>query len=171
LDFLARKISRAKWEPTPYTGPEGIRADAVTGPCLRTYNDTLSLWRCSQDDTDVAEIVLALASAMEKIETIHLILLHQNDLTANGFTLAVTPENANIPVADLRNRHVDLANLTATQILFLAQEIATKVRRNSGFYLFTKKAICEILCKAVRSGRINLSGLKDKVRDEVLSQL
>jgi len=69
LNFLARKISRAKWEPAPYTGPEGIRADAITGSCLRTSNDTLSLWQCSQDVEDVSEVVLALASSMEKIET------------------------------------------------------------------------------------------------------
>jgi len=28
----------------PYTGPEGIRADAITGSCLRTSNDILSFY-------------------------------------------------------------------------------------------------------------------------------
>jgi len=115
LNFLARKISRAKWEPTPYTGPEGIRADAITGSCLRTQNDTI--------------------------------------------------------IENLRGRHVDLINLTMTQIIFLATDSAVKIRQNAGFYLFTKRAVLEKLRTAVNSGRLTLDGLNDKVKLEVLNSL
>ncbi len=108
---------------------------------------------------------------MEKIETIHVALLDKDHLHTNGFVIKATPENANIPIEELRSRHVDLANLTVTQILFLAKEIATKVRQNSDFYLFTKLAVREILCTAVRAGRLDLNNLKDKVKFEVQNNL
>ena len=171
MNFLARKISRAKWEPTPYTGTDGIRADAITGSCLRTENDTISFWQCDQDVEDVSEVVLALASSMEKIETMHLILLDRDYLHENGFIIAITPEHANTPVENLRNRHVDLVDLTLVQIVFLAKEIANKVRQNSDFYLFTKRAVQEKLCSAVNSGRLTLDSLQNKVKLEVQNSL
>ncbi len=119
----------------------------------------------------MSEVILALAAAMEKIETLHVALLDRNHLQANGFAIKITPENANTPIEELRSRHVDLTNLTATQILFLAKEIATKVRQNSDFYLFTKLAVREILCTAVKSGRLDLNILGDKVRLEVQNAL
>lgn len=171
MNFLARKISRAKWEPAPYTGPEGIRADAITGSCLRTQNDTLSLWKCTPNDADVSEVVLALASTMEKIEAMHIVLLDQNYLQANGFVIENTPENTHTPIDDLRGRHVDLINLTMAQITFLATDIAAKIRQNTGFYLFTKRAILEQLASAVKVSRLALNSLQDKVKLEVQNYL
>lgn len=43
--FLARMISRSKWEPKSRMHAEEISADAVTGD-LRTQDNSLSFWRC-----------------------------------------------------------------------------------------------------------------------------
>lgn len=166
MDYLARKISRSKWESRPYVGPEDVRADAVTG-CLRTSNDTLSLWRCSQDNSDVSEVVLAFAASMDVIEGIHIVLLDQNDLNNDGLILRRTPENANTPVKELSNRHIDLENLTMTKLSSLARRIANNVRQGSNLYHFTKKDIREILCRAVKNNRLNIQALNAKIQKEI----
>lgn len=170
MEYLARKISRPKWEPKPYTGPEDVRADAITG-CLRTLNDTLSLWQCSQDNADVADVALALAASMEKIEGMHVVLLPKSDLSIDGFSFEVTPEHANTPVEDLCARHVDLVNLTMTLLCSLARRIATNVRQGLSLYQFTRREVRDILCRAVKAARVDINSLKNDVRSEIQKHL
>lgn len=101
----------------------------------------------------------------------HIVLLELNHLLANNFFVENTPENANTPINDLRGRHVDLINLTMTQTTFLATDIATKIRQNTGFYLFTRRAILEQLVSAVKADRLALNSLQDKVKIEVQNSL
>ncbi len=172
MDYLARKISRAKWDPTLYTELNDIRADAITGPCLRTYGDALSLWRCHHDKMDVAEVVLALASApdMEKLDPIDIVLIYEGFLPANHLQFEATPQNAKTLVEDLRARHVDVINLTMTKIVKLATEMARNVRNNSTFYRFTKSQVRDLLLFALKSGRLNLNDLKEKFQQELKSR-
>ncbi len=85
MSMLARKISRSKWASKPYLKPDAIRADAITN-CLKTKDDRLSLWRCADDQWDVAEAFLALAtgSKISKVETMDIVVLPENELEEAG---------------------------------------------------------------------------------------
>ena len=55
---LARKISRAKWDPKAGLTADEIPADAVTAD-LRTQDNALSFWACGSGDTrELDEVVL-----------------------------------------------------------------------------------------------------------------
>lgn len=175
MRYLARKISKAKWETTSYKGQEDIRADAITGPCLRTYGDALSLWQCKQDRTDLAKVVLALVTRTKKpielIDKVHLVLIHESEFENDIFTLETTPENADTDIQDLQARHFDLLNLTMTTVCLLAKKIATKVRQDSQFHMFTRSQVREIICDAVKQKRLDINTLEDKVREEIQKKL
>jgi hypothetical protein len=161
--YLARKITRAKWDATEFTGPDGIRADAITTD-LRTYNDTLSFWRCNSDLGDVADVVLALAASMERVDRVQVVLLPEDDLAVTC-KLNASPENAHTPVTGLRERHVDLIQLDMVQLCFIAKQIATALRAASdnlgglNYQQFSVKQVGEIVSTAVRNNRVTLAFL------------
>ena len=170
MDYLARKINSSRWEPTPYTGPEDVRADAIT-VCLKSTDDSLSFWHCNAELEDLSEVVLAYASTLKTIEGLHFVLLEKNDLDINGFTVKSDPEGTMTPIENLRRRHVSLINLTMTQLCFIARRIAIKVRQNSHLYLFTRENVLDILFDAIKKDRVQLNSLKDGVKNELHKRL
>lgn len=65
--FIARKISRAKWQVGPGLANDENSADAVTGE-LRTQGAVPSFWRFHTDArSDVEEAVLEIAAAGDHI--------------------------------------------------------------------------------------------------------
>src|SRR5690242_12787302 len=138
LKYLARKISRSKWEIKLPEHPNEIRADAITA-CLRTTQDSLSFWQCKRDEQDIAEVVLALSAPMDKIETIDIVLLDKDTMVSNNLSLEAT--EGITPVADLRNRHIDLVNLDMIRLCHVGREIAAKVRQDFDCYRFTKAQV------------------------------
>ena len=164
MEYLARKISRAKWEIKPSMGQDEISADAITG-CLRTQDNALSFWQCNLNEEDVTEVVLALVTSMQRIDAMQIVLLHRNELEADIFTLKSTPGNT--PIDDLHSRHRDVVNLDMKRLCALAEKIATKVRGDSDCYQFTRVKVREILHQAVKTGRVRIDQLQDKVQGEI----
>ena len=164
MEYIARKISRAKWDVKPFMAKDDISADAIT-TCLRTSNNGLSVWLCNADDTDRKEIVLALAAAMDKIETIDIVLLQKTLIEKKGFVIKLTPGNT--PVRDIADRHADLIDLTMKRICDVAVQIANAVRNDSIWQRYTTREIRQIICNAVKHGRVNMSDLKQAVAAEI----
>jgi hypothetical protein len=174
LEYIARKISRAKWVKEVFSDdPQDISADALTG-CLRTSGDTLSFWQCDPHHEDVTEVVHALATPRVdpslprergKIERIDVVLLRNNDLEIEGFTSIARPGNT--CVNDLCDRHIDLTNLTMNKLCSLAKQIVPKVRQSSHCHRFTRGEIIRIIDQAVKSQRLNAHDLDEKIQIEL----
>jgi hypothetical protein len=158
MHYLARKIQRAKWDPSPNIPAEEIRADAITGGCLKTSDDNLSLWQCRDSREDVEEIALVLASTMNKIEGIHIVLLNKELLRNSKLSLEST--QGITPIEDLRGRHIDLTNLTMRKVCKIAEHVKAALPIQSQFYQFTRAQIREILRRAIESDRIKLEQLR-----------
>jgi hypothetical protein len=164
MEYLARKIARAKWDPKPGLPPEAIRADAITG-CLRTTNDTLSVWECDGTLLDIAEVALALAAQGNTLDKLDIVLLKMSDLEARGIALTATPGET--PVTDLRARHRDLANLDMVAHGSVAVPIATLVRARTDHYSFTRRRVLELLGAAIDSGRVSSDALAASLRMDI----
>jgi len=58
---------------------EGISADAVTTD-LRTRNNNLSFWQCSEKtNKEIENVVLAIAAGRDKIDRIDIVLIDDMD--------------------------------------------------------------------------------------------
>lgn len=169
-NYLARKISRAKWVPCTYIPQDGIRADAITA-CLRTQQDTLSVWQCQSLDNDIAEVVLALSTVMDRAETINIVLLDRENLNSDGLSLEETPNNTDTKIEDLRSRHVDIINLDMSKLCIVARHVAAKTRDNTDCFIFTKKQVKELICKAIREQRLKINDLKQPMQTEIQKHL
>ena len=162
--MLARKISRAKWDPKDNLGPDEIGADVNTG-CLRTANNSLSFWRCTGDRPDVAEIALAIACTMAKFEKIHVVTLAESIFEPLGLRVRATAGET--PVGELRSRHVDVQGLDVVRLTNLAQALAPVIRDDKTVTLFTKSDLVELVRRAVHQKRVHVSDLNQNLLKEL----
>jgi len=165
MEYLARKITRAKWMPKPGMASDDIRADAITG-CLRTTDDTLSTWECTMDEDDIADVVLALAAAGSTVDKMDVVLLSKGTLESLGIRLEATPGRTAIP--HLRSRHVDLSGLELQRLGGLATNIAMQVRNELNCYRFTRTRVLKLLQAAIENGKIEIELLDKKLQAELI---
>jgi len=172
VEYLARKIDPGKWETKSYLKPQHIRADAITGGCLRTDSDKLSLWRCAKGPEDVSEVVLAVSAndRIRTVEGIYIVLFEANELTLEKFKIKDTPNHAQTVVSDLRDRHVDVVELHMNKVVELAHKVADKVRHGTDLLFFTRAQVLKIFRGAIQDKRLNLkllSSLKVGEKTEI----
>lgn len=164
MNYLARKISRGRWGVQAWMAASAIRADAVT-LCLKTEGDTLSVWECSEDRADVAEVILALATNFQRLDTVDVVLLDSDELQAAGVELEATAGLT--PVDDLKYRHRDLARLDMDRLSAVATQVAIQVRGDVRCHRFTKREVRDIVRDAVGRGRVRKELLQPKVAEEI----
>ncbi len=165
--MLARKISRAKWEPIGYLAENEIRADAISGGCLRTSGDTLSWWRCSGDEDDVAEVALALATGPNKtnFDKIDVVVLPEEELAVAGLT--TKPEAGDTLIKDLKSRHVNVVRLDVERLAMIARILALRIRTGKNVFTFTRGKLKTLVSTAIKAERVNRNDLDEKLQEEL----
>ncbi len=166
--FLARKISRAKWEAKKELSEGEISADAVTAD-LRTQGNTLSFWRCGTGmETEVEEAALAIAAAGERVDKLDIVWVNEDELQTDGQTLQDTIGFT--PVTELVDRHVDICRLDYIRLGNVAHHVITAIE-NDRYIRLSKGRVADILVAAVEQERVNLDDLEKRVQEEVLKSL
>lgn len=86
------------------------------------------------------DAVLALAAASERIDTMDIIAIDPNELLSLNLALEENSAMDN-PVVGIRNRHVDIAELTANKLNILAHYLSPKIRSEVNVFRFRKKKL------------------------------
>ena len=159
--FVARKISRSKWEKHPEFAEGEIQADAVTAD-LRTNKNVLSFWRCQSGEImDVENVALAIAAAADRIEKVDVVLLPTDQLLEDRQTFMDSPGRT--PVADLVDSHVDLSRLDLVRLGRLANRVVEAI--GAGRTQRVPRArVKSLLVNAVLTNRIEPERLSEKIR-------
>ena len=166
--FLARKITRAKWETKLELSAGEISADAVTSD-LRTQENSLSFWQCGTgEEAEVKEAVLAIASARDRVDRLDLVWLADDELRADGQTLKNTAGRT--PITELARRHVDVCRLDYVRLGKVARRVVIAIEEDR-YLRLTKVRVTKLLAAAVGQGRIDLGNLQKNVRAEVRESL
>jgi hypothetical protein len=166
--FLARKITRPKWEQSSTVEPGEIAADAVTVD-LRTTGNTLSFWTCdSAEDAKLKEVVLALAANGDRIDKFDIAWLAEETVRAEGLQVSAT--DGDTPVARLVKRHVDIERLDLVRLGKIASLIHAAVSGGSHKRL-TKAEVQQVLVAAVQAGDLRLEDVKEGLRGELSKAL
>ena len=161
--FLARKITRSKWEKEGFHDGE-IPADAVTAD-LRTRDNKLSFWQCGEGTADdVEEAALALAAASERVDKLELVWISEDDLQTDGQEWDAT--RGRTPVEDLNGLHIDLLRLDFVRLGKVAGRVANSLEK-SRYCTLTKKHVRKLLASAVKEGRVEFGALGEGIQKEV----
>ncbi len=166
--FLARKITRAKWNPKQGLSAGEIPADGVTVD-LRTGGNKLSFWQCgSGTPNEVEEAALALATTRDYVDRLDIVWISDGDFSADGLDWIKT--KGDTPVADLINLHVDLVRLDYVRLGKVAHRIAAAIEAGR-YERLDKGRVESLITNAVIEGRVELDHLKEKVRRDVSQSL
>lgn len=111
MAYYVRKISRAKWQDSPLSTDEAeainqvkkVAADAVTN-CIKTTDNKLSLWKV-EEKRDSIEDIVPLIVGFERPDTCDIIYISDEIFSEEGIFLEQSPEDANTPIAGLREFH------------------------------------------------------------------
>ena len=109
---------------------------------------------------------MAIAAAGNRIDKLEVIWLPDKRLRTDGLALEST--KGETPLKGFAERHVDVCRLDYNRLGKVATVVVEAID-NSRYRIFTKAKVRELLSRAVEQGRIDLDGLKAKVREEVSS--
>jgi len=167
--YVARKISKAKWELKPEfiseLSKEAIPADAITAD-LRTQRNRLSLWKF-EDESALEEVVLALATRMQRLDKIDIVWTEFELLISKGLKYEET--EGETPVRNLKDRHIDLINLDVKRLEEIAIILADSIRNNKPPKVkrFAKNKVREILQQGLREERFSPDNLSENLRRDL----
>ena len=167
--MLARKISRAKWDPKEYLAETEIPADAISG-CLRTTDNALSWWRCTNDEGSIAEVALALTAGpkIDRFDKIDVVVLPEAELAKAG--LALKPTKGATVVKDLQSRHVDLNGLDVERLAKVARILGPRIRIGSEVVQFTQARLETLVNTAIHNKRLDANQLSEKLQAKIAGQ-
>lgn len=168
MPYLARKITRTKWEFRDELGADEIPADAVTSD-LRTTGNTLSFWKLEKPSEDEVRLTaLALATGAERIDRMDLAWVEEESFHDDG--LSLDPNDGRTPVVSLRKNHVDVIKLDLNRLCKVAVSVSQAI--SSGQHQrFTKKELVKIIVEAVDKGLLSPNDLAPNVKEEIEKEL
>jgi hypothetical protein len=160
--MLVRKIDKAKW----ITGSTPIEplssADAITN-CLKTKNNTLSVWRIDSE-TELEEAVLAIVSGQDHLDTIDVVMLDDDYLIK--CKIPTKEIEGRTPVEDLKHTHRDLSSLDFWAIGMVAEHIVENIKKDK-LKRFTQAKLKKIIKDAIANNRLKLSDLKEDIQKQI----
>ena len=157
--FLARKINRAKWDPTAGLLLSNVRSDAITID-LRTQYDKLSFWKCGTgpaDEENIQAVAMAIASANPSWGKLDIVWLHVENLQQDAQVWECVEGES--PIKDLNDRHVHAIQLNYGRLGNLAERIVNAINADQ-IRRFDKDEIVKLLGQAVKQDRLNIEHLK-----------
>ncbi len=160
--LLIRKINKSKWFQIDIKNDDDVSADAITN-CLKTTNNTLSVWSI-ENEGDIEQAILAIASNLDHIETIDVVIL--NDQKLQEFGIKIITSKGNTPIESLKEIHRDLSELTFSKLGNVKDHIVERIR-NDRIKRFTKGNLKKILKRAIEKGFLELDDLNESVRNKI----
>lgn len=162
MSYLVRKISRSKWADCDMSTDQVVTADAVTN-CLKTTKNTLSVWFAAREE-DIATAKLALLAALERFDSVDLVVLRLDDVLDENLELI---ESDGLTAAkSLVTLHRDIATLSLVELEKVAKLVQRKIVEKKTERVM-KNNFQQIIKSAVADGIIKKDDLPQKMVDQL----
>ena len=140
--------------------PDGdLHADPLAD--LMALNNSLSLWHIEDDLSNMDDVIVALAANMDIVQSIDYLIFSSDAVAAADIGYRQTPGKT--PFEPAQKWHYDLVNVSALRLVALAKAVfaSSEAERRP------RHEILGLLADAVKSGRVDLESLKEKVRIDI----
>lgn len=154
MPLLLRKIRKSKWyknDSVPWLEKDEIQSDALGD--LVTSSNTLSVWLVDDDQSNLEQVIVALASGCDNISNFDYALLNV-DLVLNVGIKIKTKEGLT-PYTRANQWHRDLVELTTNKLFKLAEAMFGDSDRER----VTEKIVLKLIKDAVQNGQIDKTKL------------
>ena len=163
---LLRAIHKPRWydDPRPPWLAEG-EAPADVLDDLRTKQNELSVWLVREDESNVDEVVTALATNRNSLDKVDYALIDEATVGELGIDMQESP--ANTPFHAVNAWHRDLIELSAGKVARLANAMFSRPRRTR----VTEARVRRLVRAAVSAQKIELTDLRDSIRAKIEGDL
>lgn len=160
MPLLLRAIRKNRW----YTSDSGtvswllkgeIQADPLGD--LATRDNTLSVWQVEDDNSNLNQVIAALASSRDSISNLDYVVFDIDLLVGTGIKIEINRGATPYEMANIWHR--DLVELTATKLVRLAETMLT----HSRIERILEKKILHLIKDAVQNEQIDKAKLKEGV--------
>lgn len=166
--YAARKVKLAKWQRAAQSGDADatLIEDAIRSD-LTDESGILSFWECDGAPQSIDQVIIAIASAHNHLESTAVIWAPVAELVA--VANAVNPSRGRTPFADLADLHLDV-RVTQPQVKLIATIFLDAV--NAGRYRQMPRArIARGIAEAVADGSIAMNVLSPGVQSRIRALL
>lgn len=164
---LVRQVNLERWlEPASDVPADDLAADFLTGkkPELKTDRNQLSFWRFDPSDASWPDdAVLALTGEMP--EDISITWVDEHDVVARDIPIIESPGVTQF--SPLAGHHVDLSQLGSQRLSAVTRLLVHAIRTEQHHRAFTRAEVIAVWGRAVRSRRIKLPNLKQKLQTAI----
>ena len=180
MAYYVRKFARAKWSLLE-KGTEDIidnyKADTIAND-MRTTGNTLSLWKVdSLSDADIEPVIVINSLLGDTISRLDLMFIPEQFI--NNYILEQV--DGNTVVANYRNLHYNVTQLTVGKHILFAKEIMLKIialenqsakqpNHQPLIRRYQEKKQLEMIEKWIQMGEIDFSQLKEKQQEAIERQ-
>jgi hypothetical protein len=174
MSACVRKYNPAKWTECLNGCRDAIPADAIT-ICLRTSNNTLSVWHLLSPDDECEFVDIAIAMTLTNadrsgsIDTIDFVYIELDRLIELGLTVVETPGNT--LYESYRDKHLDISDLDYPSLGIVSDALKSQMS-NQKIKRIERGKIKSRIKQLIRSGEIqNHESFPERLRKELgLSQ-
>jgi hypothetical protein len=162
---LLRKIRKSRWyknELPPWLPQGSLQADPLSD--LNTQDNSLSLWQIQANNSNLTDIVLALATTLQSISNIDCAIFDSSLISE--INCKIEQKEGRTCYQEASKWHCDVVELTADKLLQLAKLIYDRAERKR----FRETDVETLLINAVNLGKISLTSLQPNVKDRILSK-
>ena len=148
--YYQRKITRGKWpseESIPQATLENVDADTVVAE-FRTEKNKLSVWKVENEE-DLNDAFIALASNCESIGTIDAIKIEEDDLKQ----LMFDEELGDTPTRNINQKHCNIVGLNYVNLGNVIQGILNGLKKEQ-VVRKTKPKIKQLLADAYEADKL-----------------
>ena len=156
--MVLRKIKQERWF---IEADAELPADPLAD--LQTAENALSLWALEDDLSNLPDIIAGIAARSMKVSKIDVAMLDDGAIIGLGLRIDVTPGKT--PVASARGYHRDIVNLTAQDIIQIAEVLRRDEFRTLRF--FSPQEIRELVAQAIQDRRLAATDLQKHFREDL----
>jgi hypothetical protein len=161
VPYIIRKITRSKWDSRAGLAIGETPADVAAD--LRTTENKLSVWLCNTppDHAEGDDIVLALATAGDRIDRVDIAWVDRVELEQLGLPLVPSPGRT--PVTDLQSQHEDVVRLDIVRLGALAKVLERAIQNNQ-VRRVSAQQVTKLIRSAIERQRLRIDHLPEGMR-------
>ena len=161
--YFLRKISSGKWAKAfddPLLKSADVEADTVMYE-FKTAENKLSVWAIENDE-DIDDAFIALASNMDSLSTIFAVKLNEEDLKSLNFD----SEEGETPTFGINDKHRNIIELTYGKIGVVIDAILKGITNNC-IERRTRGKLKELLKNAYKAEKLDIQNISPKILREL----
>lgn len=160
MELVLRKINKGKWLADPNkdgfpSSIESVRGDAFS-KCLRTDEDSLSIWHAANDETR-KDCLTAIFAMMDRPNKVDIVYIPQNKVAKLEFKSTLGESKAK----SLNVLHKDIININYSSLSTLASSIVTSLNTDNLYERYKLPDVLAHMINAIELDKVSLDELDD----------